>query len=542
VPTLSPTITTAEIQANANWSANLAALSITQQSLCESLRNIPVDLTWVYARDGSLTGMTPDGKWWADCSVPLLAGRSLLRSLEPSNLMSCYLAPAHAGLVQSARERNGDEPAMLVVAPDPVVLRVILSSYDFSAQIASHHLWFVTAENWADQAKQLFENYPGLPTPGRFIRTKLTPDEIIDPMIAEAQHILSAVMNDRTRQIETIRTQSPKLKNTAKTLVIAGSRFRLWDDAPAILLDEFSNGSTNLQIQRFDGDDPATSAPLALATAAADCDRIISANIARADAANLVADDTPWITWITRLPIPKFAHAGPNDRLIVADPIWQTTAEKSGWPSHRVTVCGWPYRPVPVSKNTEQSLVILADTQPIIIPPSIEDLSSHRVLWEMIEAELAGDPLSFGDDAIGFLDIRSRQLNIDVDTVDRRRFIDLLLLPAYQQGLARLLMQAGLTLQLHGRGWDELDEFRSIAHGPVLSRDQFLGVVSNASALVHIWPIRHAHQIDSLGKPVVYRTGRRKETFVRQATMALRNEANAPPPTGNPLAAAIIRS
>jgi hypothetical protein len=513
--------TAAEAQAQANWSANRAALSQTQPRLGESLDDIPPDLTWVFARDGSLTAMTASGTWWADCSVPLLAGHALLKSLDSSHLMSCYLAPTHAGLLRAARQRNGEYAALLAVIPDPAALRVILACHDFSAEIAGHHLWFVTGEHWPEQVRQLFNDHPGLPTPARFIRTKLTPDEMVEPMIAEAQRVFSSVLSERTKQIESLRHQSPGAVDHRRVLLIAGTRFRLWENAADALAEQMMSLATDANIERFDGDDPASSSPLALATAAGCCGMIVAADFSRADAVNLAPMETPWITWITRPQTPSFTTAGPRDALIVADPAWQALAMTAGWPADRVTVGGWPSPKLPEVFDSHRSLAILADTRPIEIPPSVEDLSSHRVLWDGIESELRADPLALGEDVAGFLDSRARQLDIAPDTLDHRRFFDDLILPGYQQGLARVLMEAGLPLRLYGRGWDQLAEFRPVSLGELSTRAAFTTAVAAAAALVHVWPLHHAHPIDALGKPIVHRTGRRKESFLREAKLAL---------------------
>src|SRR5439155_18022135 len=107
------------------------------------------------------------------------------------------------------------------------------------------------------------------------------------------------------------------------------------DDAAAVLAAELTPcaADAGTTIERFDSDDPASSSPLALATAAARCGSVVAANVSRADAANLVAPETPWITWVTRPIIPPFVVAGPRDGIVVADPEWQPLAIASGWPA-----------------------------------------------------------------------------------------------------------------------------------------------------------------------------------------------------------------
>lgn len=534
--------TAAESHAAANTTANLAALGITQPVLADALCDLPAPpLTWLFARDGSLHAMHPDGQWFAGCSIPLLAGRAVLKGLESDKLTSCYLAPAHAGLLRAARERMGDEPALLAIVPDLSTLGVMLACHDFADQIASHHLWFAAGEDWPAVMQALFDERPGLPTPARFIRTRLVADNVLDPMITEAQRVFSTVLADRTRHLEALRAAAAPI-DESRVLLIAGSRFRLWDDAPAVLADQLAPvaAGAGLSMNRFDIDDPATSSPPALASAASGCGVVVAANVARADAAGLVAGGTMWITWVTRPVIPPFESAGARDALVLADPDWSRFATAAGWPIDRVTVAGWPAEQLPPAETAERTLAIVADTRPIEIPPSVEDFSSHRVLWANIDAELRDHPLAV-DDPLGYLHDRAARMGIAPDALDRRRFIDDLIVPAYEQGCARLLIAAGLPVSLHGSGWNRIDEFTARAQGPVPTRRSLHTIAANSAALVYVWPARHAHAIEALGCPIVHYRGRHPESFIREAKTALRvAPVLAPKPPSNSLAATIL--
>jgi len=506
----------AELAAAKNLSANLSALWQTQPKLAEMLGPPPVDFTWVYGRDGFLTAQDANGQWFAGCSVPLAAGRSLLKSLEISTLHNCILDPPHAGLLRAAFERLHGGPALMVVAPELTTIRVMLCCDDFSDFLAAHQLWFITGQDWAEDFRRLLTERPGLCTPGRFIRTKLLAEATSIAMITQAQNVFSEILQERTRRIEEIRVES-KAGQSEKVLLIAGSNFRLWDEASTVLAEQIQ---PSLQFERFDSDDPAASSPLALAEAAAPCRAVIVANVSRGDASNLVAMRTPWITWVTWPRVPAFTAAGPRDELLVADAAWQATAVSAGWPIERVAVAPWPIIPVAGGAGSP-SLVIIADTQLIEIPDSIASLSSHVVLWDRIAGELRADPLALGEDVGQYLNQRAEMCDISPGSVDVRRFVENLIIPAYQQGLARVLLAAGLPLRVYGAGWNTLDEFCAINPGPVRSRQEFQSAIAAASALVYVWPMRHAHPMDALGKPIVHPTGRRAESFIRQARQAI---------------------
>jgi hypothetical protein len=493
---------------------------------------MPRGFEWVYGRDGFLTAVDGEGKWWAGCSLPLAAGRSLLKTLEPSTLHNCMLDPAHAGLLRAALGRIGDEPALMAVVPEMMTIRMILCCDNFSEYIAANQLWFVGGQDWAEDFRRLLEERPGLCTPGRFIRTKLLSDQAANVMITQAQNVFSEVLQQRTRWIEQIRMRE-KTGAAEKILLIAGSHFRLWDSASSVLAEQIRSAAS---VHRFDSDDPAESSPLALAEAAADCRAVVAANVSRGEASNLVAMNTPWITWVTWPRVPSFTAAGPKDLLMVADSAWEGMAVAAGWPKQRVMRANWPATAVAGIADATPLLAILADTQVIEIPDSIADLSSHKLLWDHIEAELRDDPLALGEDVGGYLTQRARMYEIPADVIDRRRFVENLIVPAYQQGLARLLMKAGLPLRLSGLGWDEIEEFCPVAGGPVRSRQDFEAAIAAASALVYVWPMRHAHPIDTIGKPVIYRTGRRAESFIAAAKAAMKGSsaaaAESPPTVG----------
>ena len=67
-------------------------------------------------------------------------------------------------------------------------------------------------------------------------------------------------------------------------------------------------------------------------------------------------------------------------------------------------------------------------------------------------------------------------------------FVHRLILPAYQQALARWLIDGGIAVRLFGRGWDELEEFASHHAGEIPDRAALCRAVEASTALVHVWP------------------------------------------------------
>ena len=288
--------------------------------------------------------MDDDGKWWGGCSVPLLAGESILNTLETVPPAVACSPPHMPGWSGPLAKRMGIlGPVLFVVQPDLQIARMILSCHDFSDQIARHRFWFVCGDDWPHQLRQFLEDHPGLATPTRFIRTKWTADDVVNPMITTAQDVFSAVLSQRAAILSTRQSKPIRTTDRRQILVVGGSDFRLWDNAALVLQEQLSSRakSDGLTTHRFDTDDALSGSPLALQDAAANCGSIVSANLCRADCNQLISPQVPWITWITQPAVPTFDTAGPHDALILADVNWHAIARKAGWPENRVQVCDW---------------------------------------------------------------------------------------------------------------------------------------------------------------------------------------------------------
>jgi hypothetical protein len=242
------------------------------------------------------------------------------------------------------------------------------------------------------------------------------------------------------------------------------------------------------------------------------------ANVGRSDLPGIVSAQTRWITWLTAPRVPAFANGFDRDVLLVADAGWVELAQKSGWPKDAVHAAGWPRNAV--EDKASSPVALLADTRPIAPPKSLADYSSHRLLWERIESELLTDPFSLRGDVRSFLESRQQRLNISDAAFDARIFIEQLILPLYQQGLARALLLANIPVKLYGTGWDKIAEFAPHHAGSISNRQQFERSTRLASAIVYAWPMASAHPIDAVGKPVL-RPSQGKIAFVNDARRAV---------------------
>ena len=510
-----------------NWKANLRSLGATQPGLRPSALAEPTNSQWVFARDSSLTAMLPGERWWAGCSVPRAAARVMLGKMQIGGNVACFLSPVHAAQVRVALDMLEPWQAAVALVPDPTTLWVMLHCDDFSQDITEHRLWFAAGEKWEEAMERLFVENPGLAPPAQFIRPILADPEPADRLIAPAQKIFAAENARRAEQIRSLTSRPRRVNGVRRLCVIAPSRFRLWNPAPDWLINALSASETEeITVRRFDTDDPASSSALALASAIAECDAVVSANFGRADAPDMAAADVPWVSWMTTPRISSGSASGPHDSLLLADPAWRSVAIDGGWSADRVHVASCPTI-VRNDRQMEPSLAFIADTQLLQPPKRVEDYSSHKLLWEIIADELLHDPFAIGDDAEKYLGRKTARLQIADAGFDAGLFIERLIIPAYQQGLARLLVREAIPVRIWGEGWRQIESLAVHREGEVTSADEFEAIVAGAIALVHPWPSRTAHPIDAVGRPVIRAFGRHRDSFLRDAGLALKGSLPA---------------
>jgi hypothetical protein len=502
--------------AGSNYAANRAALAVVQPELVTESDSGPEAAEWVLARDGSLTAMAAGGQWWGNCSLPVRAAEYMFKALEIRGVVGCFLFPVHAGQLRAALNRLEPHQAVLVLVPDRLALRVMLHCDDFSAEIRKHRLWFAAGEDWQKGLAELFVGQPGLPTPGDFIRAISDDSSAADALIAPAQKIFADVTTRRALEIEAIAssaTSTPKGARAA-VCVIAPSHFRLWNDAPKILADVLGAGG-EFDCRLFDSDDPASASPLALAKAVAGAEAVITANLARADLPAVIPAGTPVVTWVTMPRIAEYNPSAESDALIVADPAWGERARAMGWPGERIHVGTWPTAGN-AGEDREKGAVaaLIADTASIVPPKSVNEFSSHLLLWDSIAAELRRDPSAVGSDVEAYLAARVKKFGIEPGAFQSGLFIEHLIVPAYQQSIARRLIAEGVPVRLYGKGWGEIEDFAPYAGGVVGTRARFEQIVAELGALVHAWPVGYVHPVEAAGLAVIrpgHLAGRRED-------------------------------
>ena len=487
---------------------------------------------FLQSRDGSLTFRTAEG-WAAGCSLPGRAARQQLRTMGVGGPVACFLDPPHAAPLRVALDRLGPTQAVLAIVLGPASLPVLLSCEDFSADLDAHRLWIVAGADWPARLRELFDRRPGLATPTQFVRLNLPDAARLDPVLAEAQRVFAGVTADRADRARAIGSGWRAPLTAGRLCVVTGRRFRLWDDAAVALADAVAAADGPTRLQPLNADDPLTASASAMLETAADCGALLTASIARVDVPELLPRELPWATWLTTPRVPSFAAAGPNDRLIVADPDWRRSAVAGGWPEDRVDVGGWPV----VSPGHEghppgePHVAIVSDTAPPDPPERLEEFSSHRLLWNAIRQELLDDPSAVGADPDAYLRARQRRFEIVDASLDRSLFAHGLIEPAIAQATAARLIRDRVPLRLHGEGWASLPAFAPYAAGPVTSRRQLNRAAAGAAALLDVRPVNWRNGLWSLNRPVVRCGGRPHQAIRHDVSLALSGRWHPEPAT-----------
>lgn len=534
----------AQAAALRHFSDNLRALARSQPVLIAAIRRPEIEYAWAYGRDGSLTAQTPAGEWLADCSLPYRAACEMLKSVETRGPVACLLAPVHVAQVRRAMELLSHQQALIVVAPDEAFLPVALHCHNLSEYFESHRLFFAVGPAWAAQLGELFQQYPGLPIPNLFLRPPTTSEVVSHPLIETAQRLFTETIAARNVTLAGLASSpvTPKGSSPRRVCVVAPSVYKLWSDAAAVLAESLSR-QTSVEVRRLDPERPTTSSHLALAAVARECDAIFTTDFGRGEVpAHIVPDAVPWVTYATTANMPDGRRSLPHDRLVVADPAFFSAAIGAGWQKPQLSAATWPRLDVPPPAAQPVGLALIADTEPLRgdVDEETFEFSSHMVLWELIASELHSNPLLAADDPDAYLTSRMARLSIGPDGFDRGLFLNTLIMPAYQQGLARALVAARLPLRLFGRGWGDLPEFAAHAAGPVGSHAELLCATSSAVAIIRATPGRTPHPVNVLGRPVVVPCTGPIDTLIRSAKGALAGKSGISQPAAPPLSGELV--
>lgn len=484
---------------------------------------LPADATAVWGRDGSPTFRTGE-TWWTQCSVPRAASKALLEAFRPTSSVACFLFPFHPAAVREALDMTSSQQAVIALLGD-IDLSMFLSCEDFSADFASNRLWLVRD---AAGLEALLQDRRGLPVPGIFIRTPGTDDALVKTGVDSCQAVFSRIRERNEQHAEQIRRTPRTLSRPAQRLLVATTnRFKLWDDAQVALRD-IASAMDGMEMMNWAIDDPASMSPLHLLEQSSKADALLAADFFRGDAHGVLPSDLPVITWVTQPRVDTYTAASKLDRVLLADPAFRKLARQAGWPDAQVEMAARPTTLLP-SPPPGSRLALIADTLPLSIPPEIEDFSSHRLLWERAESELRTDPLRIGTDIAGYLDRMRIEMHIAPEGFPTVTIAERLVVPLWQQEVARRILGAGLPLKIYGSGWDKTEVSSAVA-GSICSVQDLRKAVEQAAALIVPIPVAYAHPAEACGRAALRASGD-LASFLRRAAAAVASPAKPAIPT-----------
>ena len=180
-----------------------------------------------------------------------------------------------------------------------------------------------------------------------------------------------------------------------------------------------------------------------------------------------VPGDFPIATWVLKDPIPR-GDGNLADLLVVGAEAMKKRALEMGWRRVEVGSCG-----VEKIAGAGHGVFVYGGTR--WKPAGEREFvhSSHRLLYEAIGAELSERPFNLTADVGEFLGVRAKKLDVRMEDLDLRVFVDEMIFPAYTQGLTAFLKSQGVEVVEVGgemESWEQWDRAMAKARVVVNAR------------------------------------------------------------------------
>jgi hypothetical protein len=513
----------ATTQAAANFELNRAALERVWPRAVIALPEHFPDVEWLFARDGSLSARHIDGEWVGGQSVPRLAAQRLYGKFVLSGSTGALLAPTHAQQMVRVLDRTSARQAVIAIIPGETTAGILMSCADFSQAILDRRLWIAVGPDWRVELKAILDTNDGIAPISMMIRVPGLNQHELDLVQKSCDQTL-ATHNQAHRHLVSMIHAKPRSPNRpATSALVVGGAFELWNDGPS-MLGELAARST-LRCEVLDSSRPDQSSALRLARRAEANDAIVMANVGRADLANIVPDNVPWVTFATHR-VPGFVASAPMDVVVVVDEASRERATLAGWPAAQVRFAVEPVDVLPL--ETGAGAAVIADCPVIVMPQSIHDMSSHRLAWEWVEQTLSADPLALGGAFGGAIDpllqAAATKAGVPAESMPVDVLRDQLIAPLFVREMTRqLVRRAGL--RVFGQGWDQLPDVASAWRWSVGSKDELKAALKQSAVLVDLWPTQSTHRVRRVGRPTLRAWGRSWSALLgdlRSASLATR--------------------
>ncbi len=499
-----------------NFQANQSALeAVWPRTILAIPESLP-ELEWLYARDGALSGRHIDGQWIGGVSVPARAAQKMFAKAAVVGSSAVLIAPTHAQQIRAVLERVAKQQVLIVIIPGEHIAGTILACEDFSLDIRAQRLWLACGPEWPEELNAILETQDGIAPASTMIRVPGLNADTVERVIKPCEAILSRNAQTHRSHLNSIHNKPRTPARPPRKICVVTGAFRLWDDAPALLARAAARANVTAVI--LDSSIPTQNSALKFARTADGCDAIVTANVARADLPLVVPDCIPWITWLTGTRIPRCERSASSDRLIVADTNLQRAATESGWPDSSVLVGQEPIRWGTTAKKAAPS--IIADLPRIVVPRSVEEMSSQKLVWDRIENEVMRNPLCIGASPTEFMLHIAEEIGLERSALPLELFRTELLVPCFMRSLAKLLRDRGVVFSIFGRGWDSESILADRWVGPVEDETTLKRALESTSLMLDVWPGDTSNPARRAGKPMFRPWGRDLPSMLREITRA----------------------
>ena len=501
--------TDATTQAAANFERNKAALERSWPRAALCLPDHLPELEWLYARDGTLSARHVDRQWFGDCSVPALAAERMFATFRLDQPTAVLLAPTHGQQIRCVLDRLASDQALIVVIPGEYTAGVAMACVDFTAAITAGRLWIAAGPDWSAELQQILDRNDGIAPASMMIRVPGLNSDVVDAVFKPCETMLAKHAQAHRQRLDLLLAKQRVPHVPARRVCVVGGAFRLWNDAEDRLKSMASEAHTLV-----DAANPAQRSALCLARAADGCDAIVTANMGRSDQPGVVPMSLPWQVWATTR-VPAHDKSAPLDTLTVADETMRPLAVQAGWPVDRVSVASEPIDDLP-ALSFDARVAVLADCPTIALPAAIEEMSSHRIVWDAIERDLTTDPLRLTRAASADAYVRAwcDRIGVPIASFPTALVLDALIAPLFIREVTRGLVQRGAAIEVWGRGWGEFEAVRPIWRGAIDTRSRLHDALSHTRAIVDLWPLAITHPSRRTGRVTIGTDGRSWEELL----------------------------
>lgn len=507
-----------------NFERNRAALEARWPRTVLALPETLPELEWLFARDGALSARHIDRRWFNDISVPRRAAERMIKQLVVVGSTAVMLAPTHACQVRRALDLLAATQALIVIVPGESNAGVIVACEDFSADIKSGRLWLAVGPDWQEELKAILDGNDGLAAPQTMIRVPGLNVATVE-LISRPCEVMLATHHKVQRQLVNMLHAKPRFpqRPVRKACLIVDS-FKLWDSAGQLLNN--AAASSSLTCVTVDASSSTQASDLRLARAADGCDVVVTANIGRAERPGVVPDSVPWITWVTGATVPTRVASAKADRLVVADPAMREAAIAASWPASSISIASEPREERPAhDQGTRATPAIIFDLPAITLPKSVEEMSSLRLVWELIERELVGQALRQRADVDAFILSCADRVGVPRESFPLATFRDRLVSPLFARELAIEFASKHVAFAIYGDGWASVPQVASRWRGAVTTSDEFAACIAATSVILDVWAAATTHAARRTGRPIVKAWGRR----AMDVLSALQSPTHTPP-------------